>query len=176
MDVYFLRHANAGESLSNPKQDEKRPLDELGVEQSQRMGRVLAELGVEATVIISSPLMRATQTAALVAAEIGYKESVLLVNSLRPDATFDQFRDLLRRHLKQKAIIVVGHNPTLSEFLSQLVSDEATDSSIELKKGAVAKVEMKRRRPLLHWMLTPKTVQAAQEASATRSRPKTSRK
>ena len=176
MDIYFLRHANAGESMANPKQDEKRPLDELGVEQSRRMGRVLAALGVEVDAIISSPLTRATQTAALVATELGYQKSVLLVNSLRPDAKFEQFRDLLRQHLKQKAIMVVGHNPTLSEFLSLLVSDEAVDSTIELKKGAVAKVEFKRRRPLLHWMWTPKTVQAIQEATATRSRPKTSRK
>ena len=176
MDVYFLRHANAGEHVANPKQDEKRPLDELGVEQSQRMGRVLVALGVEVNAVISSPLKRATQTAALVAAEIGYKESVLLVNALRPDAKFEQFRELLRRHSKQKAIMVVGHNPTLSEFLSLVISDEASDATIELKKGAVAKVEMKRQRPTLHWILTPKAVQAAQEASAARSRPKTSRK
>lgn len=176
MDLYFLRHANAGESLPNPKQDEKRPLDELGVEQSQRMGRVLAAMGVEVDAIISSPLTRATQTAALVAAELGYEKSVLIENALRPDADFEQFRDLVRRHTKQKAVMVVGHNPTLSEFLSLLVSDEATDSTIELKKGAVAKVELKRRRPLLQWILTPKTVQVIQEASATRSRPKTSRK
>jgi len=176
MDIYFLRHANAGESLPNAKQDEKRPLDELGLEQSQRMGRVLAALDVKVDAMISSPLRRATQTAALVATELGYQKSVLLVDCLRPDAKFDQFRDLVRRHSKQKAIMVVGHNPTLSEFLSLLVSDEATDSTIELKKGAVAKVEWKRRRPLLQWVLTPKAVQAIQEAPATRSRPKISRK
>ena len=176
MDVYFLRHANAGESLPNPKQDEKRPVDELGIEQSQRMGRVLAVLEVKPDAIISSPLTRATQTAALVAKQLGFEKSVLLEDSLRPDAQFEDFRDLLRRHTKQKAIMVVGHNPTLSEFLSLLISDEATGSTIELKKGAVAKVELKRRRPLLQWILTPKTAQAAQEASASRSRPKTSRK
>ena len=82
---------------------------------------------------------------------------------------------LLRRQAKQKSIMVVGHNPTLSEFLSLLVSDEAVASTIELKKGAVAKVELK-KRPVLEWILTPKTVALAQEASATSSRPKTSRK
>lgn len=176
MDLYFLRHASAGQSVPNPKQDEKRPLDELGIEQSQRMGRALMALGVEADAILSSPLTRATQTAALVAAELGHKGSVLIVNALRPDAKYEQFRELVQRHAKQKAIMVVGHNPTLSEFLSLMVSDETADSTIELKKGAVAKVELKRRQPLLQWILTPKAVQAIQEASATRSRPKTSRK
>ena len=175
MDVYFLRHASAGESLPNQKQDEKRPLDTLGIEQSKRMGKVLAKLEVKLDAIISSPLTRATQTAALVAQEIAHQKSVLFEDSLRPDAKFEDFHDLLRRHSKQNAIMVVGHNPTLSEFLSLLVSDEAADSTIELKKGAVAKIELK-KRPVLEWILTPKTVQMAQEASATRSRPKTSRK
>jgi phosphohistidine phosphatase len=176
MDIYFLRHANAGESLANPKQDEKRPLDELGIEQSQRMGQVLAGLELQLDAIISSPLERAKQTAALVANVLGFDKSLLLENCLRPDAKFADFRDLLRRHAKQKAIMVVGHNPTLSEFLTLLVSDEATDATIELKKGALAKVEMEKRRPVLQWILTPKMVKTIQEASATRSRPKTSRK
>lgn len=176
MDIYFLRHANAGESLADPKQDEKRPLDELGVEQSQQMGRVLKALEVKVDEIISSPLARAKQTAGLVATALGFEKSLLLDNSLRPDAKFEDFRQLLRRHAKKDAIMVVGHNPSLSEFLSLLVSDEATDSTIELKKGAVARVQMTRRQPTLQWILTPKTVQAAQEAWASRSRPKTSRK
>jgi len=176
MDLYFLRHANAGESIPNPKQDEKRPLDELGVEQSKRMGRMLSTLGVEVEAIISSPLVRATQTAALAAAELGFQKSLLMVDALRPDAKFEQFRDLVKRHAKDKAIIVVGHNPSMSEFLSLLVSDEAVDATIELKKGAVAKVEIKQWRPVLQWVLTPKIVQTIQEASATNSRPKTSRK
>jgi phosphohistidine phosphatase len=140
------------------------------------MGRVLKTLDVKVDEIIASPLVRAKQTAALTATALGFEKSLLLENSLRPDAKFEDFRQLLRRHAKKAAIMVVGHNPTLSEFLSMVVSDEAAESTIELKKGAVAKVQLKRRQPTLQWMLTPKTVQAAQEASASRSRPKTSRK
>jgi phosphohistidine phosphatase len=176
MDLYLLRHASAGEHLANPKQDEKRPLDELGNEQAKRMGRVLAEMDVKLDAIISSPLTRAMQTAALAAEELGFEKSMLLDGGLRPDAEFEQFRDLLRRHGKQKAILVVGHNPTLSEFLSLLVSDEAANSTVELKKGALAKVVLKGRRPILQWILTPKMVEKIQDASASKSRPKTSRK
>ena len=176
MDIYFLRHANAGESLADAKQDEKRPLDQLGIEQSQQMGRVLKALDLDLDAIVSSPLVRAKQTAALVADELGFRESLLLDDALRPDATFEEFRRLLKRHEKENAIMVVGHNPTLSEFLSKLVSAETTATAIELKKGAVAKVQVKRKEPVMHWLLTSKTVHAAQEASASRSRPKTSRK
>src|ERR1035438_1511013 len=69
MDIYFLRHANAGEPKANPAKDEKRPIDKLGIEQSHDVGRALAALDVNPDVIISSPLRRATQTAAVVANE-----------------------------------------------------------------------------------------------------------
>ena len=176
MDVYFLRHANAGESLRDARADEKRPLDQLGIEQSQRMGRVLAALGVKIDAILSSPLVRAKQTAALVAPEIGYTKSVLLDKALRPQASFEEFKEILHRHAKSESIVVVGHNPNQSEFLSLLVSDEATGETIELKKGGLAKLEWKPRRSYLSWILTPKLVQTIEEASATSSRPKTSRK
>src|ERR1022692_5018857 len=76
MDIYFLRHANAGEPKVNPARDEKRPLDKLGIEQSHDVGRALAALGVSPEVIISSPLRRAAQTAAVVANELGYEDKV----------------------------------------------------------------------------------------------------
>ena len=176
MDVYFLRHANAGESLADPKEDEKRPLDQLGIDQSQRMGRVLAGLGVKLDAVISSPLVRAKQTAALVATELGYTKSVMLEKALRPDAEFEDFEQILRRHPKTDSVLVVGHNPNLSEFLSLFLSDEKSTDTTELKKGALALVEWKPRRSRLHWLLPPRLVQVVEETSATRSRPKTSRK
>jgi phosphohistidine phosphatase len=176
MDVYFLRHANAGESLADARADEKRQLDKLGIEQAQRMGRLLKALGVKIDAILSSPLVRAKQTAALAATEMGYTKSVLLDKGLRPQAKFEEFKEILQRHSKHEAIMVVGHNPNQSEFLSLLVSDEATAETIELKKGGLAKLEWKPRRSDLLWVLTPKLVQTIEEASATSSRPKTSRK
>ena len=77
MDIYFLRHANAGEPKLNPAKDEKRPLDKLGIEQSHDVGRALAAMDIAVDSIISSPLRRATQTAAVVANEIGYEDKVI---------------------------------------------------------------------------------------------------
>jgi len=53
MIIYFLRHANAGQHVSNPKKDEKRALDETGVEQCGYVGRALAALDAQVEVIIS---------------------------------------------------------------------------------------------------------------------------
>ena len=84
MILYFLRHASAGEPVSNPKKDEKRALDETGIEQCGYVGRALAALDAQVDIIISSPLKRAAQTASLVGNEMGYEGKLQLEDALRP--------------------------------------------------------------------------------------------
>jgi phosphohistidine phosphatase len=176
MIIYFLRHASAGEPVANPKKDEKRGLDESGIEQCGYVGRALAAMDVQVDAVISSPLKRASQTAALVGNEIGYEGNVHFSDSLRPNATFSQFRDLLRQHSRAEAVMVVGHNPNFGEFLGRVISDNGGEAEIDMKKGSVARVEMKRNTGVLHWCITPKLARVLQTASTTNSRPKTSRK
>ena len=174
MDIYFLRHANAGEPKVNPAKDDKRALDKLGIEQSHDVGRALAALDVSPDAIISSPLRRATQTAAVVANELGYEDKVITDAALRPEASYEKFRELLRRHSRRDAIIVVGHNPSLTVFLNKLLSGGGPLNALELKKGAVAKVEKDGRKPaVLRWCMPPRVVRSIQQASASSSRPKT---
>jgi phosphohistidine phosphatase len=176
MILYFLRHASAGQSVANPKKDEKRALDETGIEQCGYVGRGLAALQIQVDSMISSPLKRSAQTASLVGNEMGYEGKLLFEDALRPNATFADFRRMLSKYSKQEAIMVVGHNPNLSEFLGRCVSESGCEASIELKKGAVAKVEMGRNSAALHWCLTPRILRALYAAAAESSRPKTSRK
>ena len=176
MIIYFLRHASAGEHLTNPKKDEKRALDKEGIEQCGYVGRALAALEAQVDVIVSSPLKRATQTASLVGNEMGYEGKLQIETGLRPEATFSDFRKLVEKYARQEAIMVVGHNPNLSQFLGAIISDSGCEASVELKKGAVAKVEMRRSTGTLQWCLTPKLVRALYAAAVESSRPKTSRK
>jgi phosphohistidine phosphatase len=176
MIVYFLRHASAGHHLPNPARDEKRPLDPEGIEQCTQMGRALNALDVHVDAVISSPLKRATQTASLAANEIGFDGKLQLTPALRPNAQFDAFRQLLDKNAKLEAVLLVGHNPSLSEFLSQLISQGASQNSVELKKCAVARVDLLSGVGMLKWLMTPKIVQAASATSAKSSRPKTLRK
>ena len=175
MIVYFLRHASAGQSKNDPGKDDKRALDDDGIEQCGFIGRALAALDVHVDVMISSPLKRATQTASLVGNEMDYEGKLVIDRALLPDAAFAAFRDLLNRHAKQEAIMVVGHNPSMSELLGKLIGDGA-EASIDFKKGAVAKVEVDRKMAALHWCLTPKVVRTLYASAAASSRPKTSRK
>lgn len=177
MVIYFLRHASAGEKRANPKQDEKRPLDKQGIEQAREIGRALAALDTQIDAIISSPLTRATQTASLVSNELGFDEKIRLDPALRPEAQFESFRAMLSKLVKLDAVMVVGHNPTLSEFCSLLLTAEGYDVVVDLKKGAVARVEYTgKKNAVLQWCLTPKLVKSLQTSETARSRPKTARK
>jgi len=176
MILYFLRHASAGEHLANPKKDEKRALDKEGIEQCGYIGRALSALDVQVDTIISSPLKRCTQTASLVGNELGYEGKLQLDTGLRPEAGLADFRKILEKYARQEAIMVVGHNPNLSQFLGSIISDSGCEASIELKKGAAAKVEMRRSSGTLQWCFTPKVLRALHETAVESSRPKTSRK
>ena len=176
MDIYFLRHASANH-YDPTADDEKRPIDKTGEQQSHDVGRALAALDIKLDAIISSSLMRAMQTAEIVAAELGHKEKIVADAALRPEASYRQFEPLLARYAKRSAIMVVGHNPSMTEFLLRILSGGDASAFLDLKKGAVAKVERVGREPaVLKWCVTPKVVRAIQKASASSSRPKTDSK
>src|SRR6476660_2603244 len=132
MILYFLRHASAGEPVSNLKKDEKRALDETGLEQCGYVGRALAALDVQVDVIISSRLKRAAQTASLVGNELGYEGKLQLEDALKPSATYADFRKMLEKYSKVDSIMVVGHNPNLSEFLGRCTSEPGGEANIDL--------------------------------------------
>lgn len=176
MIVYFLRHASAGKKMLNPKKDERRPLDQEGILQARYIGRMLSALDVQADAIVSSPLTRAMQTASLVANELAFESPVQTDKALLPESEYSQFQAMLARLRKFEEIILVGHNPSFTEFLSKAMSASTGAAQIEFKKGAVAKVEIQGRNGSLHWLVTPKIARALQSTLKASSRPKTSRK
>jgi phosphohistidine phosphatase len=133
-------------------------------------------LGVQVDVILSSPLKRSTQTAALVGNEMGHEGKLVLESALRPEAGFSDFQKMLQKYARQESLLLVGHNPNLREFLGRVISERGCEGNVELKKGAVAKVEMRRNFGSLSWCLTPRILRTLHAAAAESSRPKTSRK
>jgi phosphohistidine phosphatase len=176
MIIYFLRHANAGVKRANPIKDEKRPLDKDGILQCRYVGALLAALDIQVDQIITSPLKRAMQTASLVGNDIGFDSRLQVSDTLRPAATFEDFRQLIHAYARFEAIMVVGHNPNLTEFVSQIVTNGGSRKSIELKKGGVARVDFSPKRSVLNWMVTPRLARALYGSAHSKSLPKTSRK
>jgi phosphohistidine phosphatase len=172
MNLYFLRHANAGTSRANPIIDAKRPLDKEGLEQCWMVAQLLNALDVQFDVIVSSPLKRALQTASRVANEIGHDAPIAVAKELAPGASLADFRRLLQKHSAQENVMVVGHNPSLTQFLSATIGN----GSVRLRKSALARVDMSMRQPTLQWLVGPNLLSRFHASVVKSSRRKTSRK
>src|SRR5579863_8264685 len=120
MNLYLMRHANAGLSRVNPLLDNKRGLIKEGEDQCMVMARVLSALKVQIDVIVSSPLKRVLQTAQFVGTELGYDAKVEISPALSMDADYSAFLGLLAKYADREGVLVVGHNPSLFQFLGRL--------------------------------------------------------
>jgi phosphohistidine phosphatase len=177
MNLFILRHASAGSPRANPTLDLKRPIDKDGKTQCLQLAHVLNALKLNFDLVVSSPLKRAQQTAQLVATETGYEQKILISNALAPAATFAQFQRLVRDSSTSENVLVVGHNPNLTQFLSQLLGVGSTDNSlVRLRKGSLARVNLQRGTSVLQSLIDPRVVRALYTTSIKSSRRKTSRK
>jgi phosphohistidine phosphatase len=176
MNLYFLRHASAGTSRPNPLVDAKRPLDKEGLQQCWLMAQFLSAVDVQFDAIISSPLKRALQTASRVANEIGHDAPIIVAKQLAPGASLRDFQALLARYVQMDNVMFVGHNPNLAIFLSSTIGPAGARPNIRLRKGALARVDMGQRPPMLQWLVAPPSLGRFYASVGKSSRRKTSRK
>ena len=107
MNLYLMRHANAGLRRENLALDAKRGLIKDGKEQCMLMARVLSAFKVQVDVIVSSPLKRALQTAQFVGTELGYEAKVEISPALGLDADYAAFQQMLARYSNREGVLVV---------------------------------------------------------------------
>ncbi len=175
MNLYLMRHANAGLSRVNPLLDSKRGLIKEGKEQCVLMARLLSALNVQVDVIVSSPLKRALQTAQFVGTELGFDSKVEICPALAPEASYPAFQDMLARYADREGVLAVGHNPNLFQFLGRLLTGNG-GANIRMRKAAVARIDLDRHPPQLQWVIDPRTARSIYASVGKSSRPKTSRK
>ena len=175
MNLYLMRHADAGVPRENPLLDAKRGLVKEGKQQCMLMAGVLAGLKAQIDVIISSPLKRARQSAQFVGTEIGFDAPILTSPALAPDSDYAAFQQLIAEHVSREGVLVVGHNPNLFQFLGRLVTGNG-GANLRFRKGAVARVDLDRHPPQLQWLIDPRMARSLYSSVAKNSRPKTSRK
>jgi phosphohistidine phosphatase len=178
MNLYILRHASAGLKRENPLLDIKRPLDKDGKGQCLQLAHVLNAMKVSFDLVVSSPLKRSLQTAQLVGTETGFEQKILISTGLAPTASFALFQRLIRDCSAYENVLVVGHNPNLTQFLGQLLAGptETSIPGVRLRKGTLARVSLLRGPAVLQSLLDPRVVRALYATSAKSSRRKTSRK
>jgi phosphohistidine phosphatase len=175
MNLYFLRHANAGTRRENPLLDVKRPLDKEGKQQCLLVGSYLNALKVQFDLIASSPLKRALQTASLVGTEVAYDAKIQVTEALAPGATVAGFQEFVAGLARYENVLIVGHSPNLPQFLGALIAAPGR-ASIRMRKGAIARVDCTRRPGLLHWLVDPRILRGVYTDVTKRSLRKTSRK
>jgi phosphohistidine phosphatase len=152
MLLHLLRHADAGDPEAWDRPDAERPLSDKGRKQSKRLGEHLAAVGFRADVFITSPKVRAAQTAEIVAEPL--KTNVAIDERLAGSLDVDVVEAILSDAGDPGRVVIVGHDPEFSELLSILAGAE-----LEMKKGALATVEVD--RPLragagrLRWLIPP---------------------
>lgn len=166
MRLFFVRHGVAEPRETWPGDDGTRPLTAAGRRAMARATAVFERLGVEPDIILSSPLVRAHETAAIVAAGLGIDGR--LRDDVRLAGGFGRERlgAILAEHRDAEAIMLVGHEPDFSTTIGDLVGGGA----VVCKKGGLARVDLHRgsRRAELVWLLPPKvwSVSTSKEAGS----------
>ena len=162
MDVFFLRHGEAGKSAPLSVKDRERPLTASGREEMKEIGEAMAEMGLEFDVIAASPLKRAQETAEIVNRALGRKERVEEWGELSPEGSKEALFRKLGKFQGKSSVLCVGHEPYLTTALGEITSREEGKAGfrIVLKKGGLARISVLGFNPRmtgeLRWLLTPR--------------------
>jgi phosphohistidine phosphatase len=162
MKLYLLRHATASDVAAS---DAERELTREGRDEARIVGKALATFGVKATRILSSPLVRARQTAEIAAKALEFSGKVDLLDELANSTSTPSLLKALKSHAADGEILLVGHMPSLSEHLAALVG-AGTAQSFPLGKASVACVELEQLRTgtgQLRWLMRQKQLREIAE-------------
>jgi phosphohistidine phosphatase len=159
MELFILRHGEAGKRLPTGSKDAERPLTVTGQEEVTDIAKSIKDLGVDFDFIVTSPMKRAHQTAAIVAKTLKLDKKMEDWIELRPEGNRLELYRRLSKFKQESSILIVGHEPYLSKMISEIISDKQ-DTRIILKKVGLARIRMisslPKMRGELRWLLTPK--------------------
>jgi phosphohistidine phosphatase len=157
IELYLVRHAIAAERGREWPDDTKRPLTERGVHRFKEEVGGLRALDVTIHEIITSPLVRAKQTADLLAAGLVGKPVVRLLKALEPGHSPSAVMGQVARLARRNKVAIVGHEPGLGELAAHLIG---ASRPLPFRKGSVCRIDMEsftsRHAGSLIWFVTPK--------------------
>ena len=159
VELYILRHGEAGKRIPSGSKDSERPLTVAGQEEVAEVAKALDRLGVRFDFVATSPLRRASQTAGIVAKVLKVKKgSVEEWGELKPEGKRPELYRKLSQFKPESSVFVVGHEPYLSTVVSEIAFGVA--GGVVLKKAGLAKLAVAAFQPKikgeLRWLLTPR--------------------
>lgn len=137
MLIYLLRHADAADRVTT---DEVRPLTKKGLHQSEVVGEFCAQHQINPQVIVTSPVLRAADTAKIVAQHLSDCEMIedsRLASGMDPDTGLS----VIREYTKFDAVMLVGHQPDLGHLVSSLLSNDGS-FGLNFRKAALIAIEI----------------------------------
>jgi phosphohistidine phosphatase len=135
--LYFLRHGLARDREDWAGDDALRPLTPEGIKKMEREAKTIAKLALQLDAIVTSPLVRAKQTARIVADELDLRDVLVEDEKLGLDFDLGGLRTVIEKHRAAEALMLVGHEPSMSRTIGQIGGGR-----VELKKGALACVDI----------------------------------
>ena len=163
MDCVLVRHGIAVERDEWEGSDADRPLTERGAKRVAQMAAGLRRLDVQPTHVLSSPLIRAIETAKIVHRSLRVHTAVQIVDALLPDAPHNRLLSILHDLRPESCVLCIGHEPQLGLAASVFLSGRAS-MSFPLKKAGACLIELsmppKPGQGVLRWWLTPSQLRA----------------
>ncbi|MCX6543825.1 MAG: phosphohistidine phosphatase SixA [Acidobacteria bacterium] len=157
--LYFVRHGIAAEPSSAFPDDAARPLTDEGTARLREQFKALSRLDVEIERVLTSPLVRAMQTAALLRESLTPTPAVVVVDALRPGDRFDALMAELAKLPRVRGVALVGHEPSIGMAAARLMGARG---AIRFKKGAVCRIDVATLPPTesgqLQWFLPPRVL------------------
>jgi phosphohistidine phosphatase len=161
MNLYILRHGIAVEpGTPGYEKDADRPLTPEGERKLWQIAEAMEALDLSYDLILSSPYLRARQTAEIVAEALKARKKLEFSDSLAPGGSMKRLVELLNRLQPfPERVLLVGHEPYLSGLVSLLVGGNES-FPVVFKKGGLCKLAIESLKPgrcaALEWLLTPK--------------------
>jgi phosphohistidine phosphatase len=158
MNLYLMRHAIAAEPEENVE-DSQRPLTKNGEKKLEKIARNLEKLDLDIDIILTSPYLRARQTADVVADALDMKKKrVVESENLIPLGFAEKLVEEINAREPAENLLLVGHEPFLSQLVGMLTAGTA-DLQIDMKKAGLCKLSIEQlsygRCATLEWLLTP---------------------
>jgi phosphohistidine phosphatase len=157
MEVYLLRHGIA-EDRSETGHDTDRRLTDEGRTKLRHVMERAHSAGVQPSLILSSPLRRALETAEIAAHQLGYEGKIVRIAALTPDSSPEQIWNSIREYSAEPSLLLAGHEPLFSAAVAHFLG--STRSMVNFRKGALIRIDFEgvgnSPAGVLQWMITPK--------------------
>ncbi|HUU14775.1 MAG TPA: phosphohistidine phosphatase SixA [Terriglobia bacterium] len=161
-ELFIMRHGIAVDrGTPGYADDAKRPLTPEGKNKTRLIAKGLVRLGLDLDWIVSSPLVRAVETAGLVSGELETRVPMDLCDALAPGGSAEALISYLAKQANRRRVMVVGHEPDLSDLAARLMG-AGRHANLTFKKGGCCLLRFSEFPPKspgrLVWWLTPRVM------------------